>query len=945
MINWKKNRSMVAGLMAMALMGAAMAPAMTVGVSAAQARTSTMIVNDSEIGNEPFTFAFNGGWVHEGGYPDRFEGGDEHWTTTAQFGSNYPSFAFRFVGSQVALYGHKVPAGAMADVTLDGKPAGRIDYYNASRIERTLLWQSDGLVYGEHTVTVQLIAEKNSAAGNTHEASIDYAVVTTAETLPATSVAASVESLLLEPGMSYPLSYTLLPAYATEKPTITYKSADESVATVTADGRVTAVAPGKTTVTLAPTAGDYHDTVAVTVREPVGGDLVAVAGSTNVHTRQDAYVTRLEKLDLSQNHLSVVAWQSDIATAKIDLLTKGKDMKGVTATVGTLTNEYGDVLNAAATVTPIRDTLAHDTSHLIPDVIGGANTIDLPAGSVGSLWMRLETPADALPGVYTGDVTVSAADGTTLALTLSVEIIGLLRPENTAALELWQYPYSANRYYSGKTTEAYFGSGAAGMWHTHLDERYTDALRSQLELYAAAGGRTVTVTIVEDPWNSQTPDPYPSMIKWTRERDGSMSFDYTDFDYWVALNESCGVDGGIMSFSMADWANQITYYDVRTDSVKTEKLTPGSDRWKRVWTEFLTDYMAHTTEKGWFDRVYMAMDERPAELVEQVLDVVESVRNEEGHCFRTALAVFSFETEHLFDRITDLSLAIYMTPEKVAALTEKRREQGLATTLYTCGAQYSALENPPYESLYGMWYCEKMGADGFLRWALDAFNDDPLSSSAHRLFAAGDIYLIYPDEKNAANPTARTSPRFEKLAEGCRDISKLRYISSLSDAHAAEVDAILEKLGRTNRLDKEVEQAQSAMASLSRRAAVERWMAAAMAEDVSDALTVALADAKALLSNADAADADLSAMACRLAKLMISAEETAPESDAPTEPASTVGISTEPATASMAEPSTAGATNAPVPDSGCASAVAPAALALTATGALILTVKRRHKDD
>ena len=29
--------------------------------------------------------------------------------------------------------------------------------------------------------------------------------------------------------------------------------------------------------------------------------------------------------------------------------------------------------------------------------------------------------------------------------------------------------------------------------------------------------------------------------------------------------------------------------------------------------------------------------------------------------------------------------------------------------------------------------CGQYGTDGFLRWALDAFNDDPLVSSAHRI--------------------------------------------------------------------------------------------------------------------------------------------------------------------------------------------------------------------
>ncbi len=944
-IPMKKIFSLASFLVAAALTGGVVAPvAAAVGETDA---TALMTVNDSEIGNAPFTFSFSSGWVHEGGYPDRFEGGDEHWTTTAQFGTNYPSFTFRFVGTEVSLYGHKVPAGAMADVSVDGQAVGRIDYYNASRIERTLLWASETMPYGEHTVTVQLVAEQNPSATGTHEASVDYAVVRTSEKRPVTAVIPDRADLLLEPGMSYRLTYTTMPTYATEIPDFSFTSADSSIVSVDNTGTVTARAVGETSVTLMSADGSVKATVSVKVREPVGGELVALAGSTNMHVRQDGYHDRLASLDMDMTSLGVTAWRSDIVTAKIDLLTKGTACTNIRAEVGTLTNAHGDALNAAMTVEPVRDTLAHDSGHLVPDVIGGGDTYDLPAGSVGALWLTVKTPADALPGRYTAPVTVTDDAGHTSTLTLAVEVVALTRPENTLALELWQYPYSSNRYYSGKTTAEYFGEGMDGVWHTHLDPTYTEALRSQIELYAAAGGNTVTVTINEDPWNSQTPDPYPSMVKWTRETNGSFTFDYTDFDYWVSLNESCGVTGGIMSFSIADWANRVTYYDKRTNTVKSEQLTPGSARWKAVWTEFLTDYMVHTTEKGWFDRVYLSMDERPAEVVEAVLDVVESVRNAEGQCFKTSLAVFSFETEHLFDRVTDLSLAIYMDAGKLQDITAHRRALGLTTTLYTCGAQFSALENPPYESLYGMWYCEKMGADGFLRWALDAFNDDPLRASTHRLFAAGDIYLFYPDEKNAENPEARTSPRFEKLAEGCRDIEKLRYLRGLSAENAEEVADILKRIGRTNDLLAAVERAQSALHTLAHREALVQLLAEAKTADVSDAeaLRQAITDAEAALAKASPNVPDLYEAAYTLTILLeapaVAETEPSAESDTATDTSTDTDAATTPES-----------NNAPVTESdtaasdkgGCASALTSAAVLGAVTAAVACHRKKSDED-
>lgn len=905
-----------------------------------------LTVNDSELGKGFFQFDFHGKWVHEGGYPNRFEGGDEHWTTTAVFGSDYPGVTFRFVGTRVALYGHKVSEGAMANVTIDGKDVGTIDFYHPSRIERTLLFESDKLTDGEHTLTVQLLADKNPAAGSTHEASIDYAVVTTSASIPATGVTASVDKVTLETGMTYPLSYKILPEFTTESPAITFTSSDQSVVTVDQNGVITAKAVGKATVTLAPADKSFSDTVTVTVREPIGGTLIGMAGDTNVHTKQEDYYTLFDSLTGKEaTELTTTAWLDDVASAKLDLLTTGQALKNVKAAAGELTNAHGDKLDGEIHLFFIKTVLAHDTGKYVPDVLYSAGPVDLPASSVSSVWVQVKTSSDTLPGIYTGEISLTA-DGldTPEVLTLSVEVIGLEKPESTVPFEIWQYPYSSNRYYSGKTTEEYFGEGLEGLWNTHLNPAYEAGLRSQLELYKAAGGNSVTVTIVEDAWNSQTPDPYPSMIKWTQKKDGSFEFDYTDFDYFVELCASCGIDGPIMAFSMADWANRITYYSERSGKVTSETLTPGSEHHRKVWTAFLTDLMAHTKEKGWFDRVYMAMDERGPDVVEAVLDIVESVKDENGVCFKTSLAVFTFDTEHLFDRITDLSLAFAMNPDRLDAIIAQRKRMGLTTTLYTCGAQNSALSNPPIESVYTLWYAAQRGADGFLRWALDAFNADPLNSSDHRLFAAGDIYLIYPDLKNAANPTAHSSARFEKLAEGVRDITKLNWVLEHYPEYESSLSRVVDGIG--GNLTETVTKAQKKLNSVGREIAVSELIktaeASAYASD--ETLTAAVKAARDVLASNYSVN-DLTEAAYGIAKALRDLNnpaDTRPDTEAPTKPAESLPVETASTDSDTAE----APTEPDIPKKGCGSALGMGAAAATvATAAAAAVVLKKKKED
>lgn len=78
----RKNRT--ASFLAMLMTASALMPSARIW---AEERTS-LIINDADVGDDINQFHF---WVHEGGYPSLFEGGDEHWTTKKQFGDTLPS--------------------------------------------------------------------------------------------------------------------------------------------------------------------------------------------------------------------------------------------------------------------------------------------------------------------------------------------------------------------------------------------------------------------------------------------------------------------------------------------------------------------------------------------------------------------------------------------------------------------------------------------------------------------------------------------------------------------------------------------------------------------------------------------------------------------------------------------------------------------------------------
>jgi hypothetical protein len=84
------------------------------------------------------------------------------------------------------------------------------------------------------------------------------------------------------------------------------------------------------------------------------------------------------------------------------------------------------------------------------------------------------------------------------------------------------------------------------------------------------------------------------------------------------------------------------------------------------------------------------------------------------------------------------------------------------------------LFSPPIEGQWISWYASAYGYNGFLRWAYDAWPQDPTRDARHGSWASGDCYLVYPG--------ANSGIRFEKLRQGISDYEKIRILRKLASA-------------------------------------------------------------------------------------------------------------------------------------------------------------------
>lgn len=124
--------------------------------------TQVVDVNDNTLGTGNNQFVYTGtGWVY-GSAPAGSYQLDNHYSSTID---NYASF--KFVGTQVNLYGAKDLVNGIATVSIDGGAECNVDYYAAVRQESVLMYTSPTLTNGIHTIKVRVTGTKNASSTGT----------------------------------------------------------------------------------------------------------------------------------------------------------------------------------------------------------------------------------------------------------------------------------------------------------------------------------------------------------------------------------------------------------------------------------------------------------------------------------------------------------------------------------------------------------------------------------------------------------------------------------------------------------------------------------------------------------------------------------------------------------------------------------------------------------
>ncbi|MBQ8901144.1 MAG: DUF4091 domain-containing protein, partial [Akkermansia sp.] len=142
--------------------------------------------------------------------------------------------------------------------------------------------------------------------------------------------------------------------------------------------------------------------------------------------------------------------------------------------------------------------------------------------------------------------------------------------------------------------------------------------------------------------------------------------------------------------------------------------------------------------------------------------------------------------------VYNISPVITHADSALGPLLRERKAEGKITTFYVCMQPLvpnTYTTSAPAEAEWLGIFAAANHLDGFLRWAYNAWNRNPLQSTDFGYWTTGDCFLVYPGN--------RSSIRFERLRDGIEEyetINQLRARASESPEAAAIIDSMNTRL-------------------------------------------------------------------------------------------------------------------------------------------------------
>lgn len=290
--------------------------------------------------------------------------------------------------------------------------------------------------------------------------------------------------------------------------------------------------------------------------------------------------------------------------------------------------------------------------------------------------------------------------------------------------DFWQHPKSVADYHH----------------LTPYSEAHMAELEKNFDQLAGINQHAITTSVFWDLFNTSIQDPEHMMIQTTKKASGSYEFNFSNFEKYVNLGVSKGIDEQISVHNLFPWNNRLFYFDEAKQevvSIRTEPLTPV---YIEFWTAFLNDFGPYLEEKGWFDKVVFLIDERDEKQTLEVIQFVHGINP--NYKMGYAGRFYASLSPHVYD---------YSVPVNVILddeVLESRKKSGQITSLYTSCFDKQPnmlLMSNPMDIYFILMLSKAKGYDGILRWAFNLWSSQITKNAIYSDVPSGDAHFVYPD--------------------------------------------------------------------------------------------------------------------------------------------------------------------------------------------------------
>lgn len=419
---------------------------------------------------------------------------------------------------------------------------------------------------------------------------------------------------------------------------------------------------------------------------------------------------------------------------------------------------------------------AHDAlrsvSGLFPDPILTDPPFCIPRDATHCSWVTVKVPEDTPPGLYKGTLRLQGkSSGRKFNL------------ENEILLKVWPVVMEEPSFNS--INWAFDLPHILKLWNAGEEvERYSDLYWEYVEQLA---------DMLKGAYQTSVQVPVFGLVEISMEGD-EYRFDFSHFDKWIKIFEDKNALKLIQGEELGGrlepaWLSNLCLYAYKKENGRMvrEKVSPSDKLCKEFYKQFLPAFTSHLKETGFFDRYVQRLCDEPidfnAESYKEIAGFIKGIVPD--------LRILEALQTVKIDGAVDIWVPQMNTWHENHDFFRGRQALGEEVWFYTCCYPKNEypnrfIEQPLQKGRLLYWMAYKYGADGFLHWGFNYWNNNPYFltdvPTGTQPLPGGDSWIVYPGFRKFER-----SLRYEAMRDGIEDYTLLKMLEKKDPAKAKAI--------------------------------------------------------------------------------------------------------------------------------------------------------------